>query len=83
MDAFKDVPVQLLKENERMSPVEVKVKKQELILVDVRSNGEFGMCAIDESINFPIAKFEHKLEELKTQVLCAIKENPTAKGKKK
>jgi hypothetical protein len=72
--------VELLAENERISPVEVKDNKSNLIFVDVRSKGEFGMCSIEDSLNFPFGNLEHTIDKLKEQVLLSRDTKPVAKG---
>jgi rhodanese-related sulfurtransferase len=77
---MKDVPVELLAESERISPSDVNENKSNLILVDVRSKGEFGMCSIEDSLNFPFGNLEHNLDKLKEQVLLAKDTKPVVKG---
>lgn len=72
--------MELLAENERISPEDVKEHKLNLILVDVRSKGEYGMCSIENSLNFPFRNLEHTIEKLKEQVLLAKDARPFAKG---
>jgi rhodanese-related sulfurtransferase len=72
--------VELLAENERISPSDVKENKANLILVDVRSKGEFGMCSIEDSLNFPYGNLEHNIEKLKERVLLAKDAKPVVKG---
>lgn len=76
----QDVPVEALAENERISPVDVKKNKSNLILVDVRSKGEFGMCSIEDSLNFPFGNLEHSIDKLKENVLLARETKPDVKG---
>ncbi|XP_065352154.1 adenylyltransferase and sulfurtransferase MOCS3 [Cloeon dipterum] len=62
----EDVPVTLLKDEERVTPTFVQKEKPNLLLIDVRSKGEFGMCAIEGSVNHPYNDFETRLKDIKT-----------------
>ncbi|KAF4520506.1 hypothetical protein B566_EDAN004824 [Ephemera danica] len=54
-------PLQLLAIESRLSPREVLAKQEHLLLLDVRSPGEFGMCHIEGSLNFPINSLSDSL----------------------
>ncbi|XP_059476905.1 sulfur carrier protein adenylyltransferase [Neocloeon triangulifer] len=73
----EDVPVKALEDHERVTPDYVKAELDKLLLVDVRTEGEFGMCAIQGSVNFPFKDFEQILPEVKKAVLEAKQNSPS------
>jgi len=77
---FQDIPVDLLKENERVSPEYVEREKSKLILIDTRTPGEFAMCKIEDSSNFPYGDFDQQMEEIKNLVGRSQELDPSLKG---
>jgi hypothetical protein len=55
-------------------------EKSKLLLIDVRTSGEFEMCKIPESINFPYPELQHNLDQMKTQVSEILEQKPGIKG---